>query len=368
MHVVRSRFFRLDAKGALTRLWLPGASFMGNVASSLTSVKFGATLLLALWLATFPVQAQSITGVWRQLQADDLALATALFRLATANTQVCTDHVPATGLVLISPSEFPVPLRPSLRQDYALVAPMAVEAVVPGSPAELAGVIPGSGLVAIGDTALPVTRPDGHESLALQNNARAALESVRPGQPITLTLDEHGTRVARTLIPRAACGGHAELLTDNGLTAQSDDTSIQISTTFLVDFGPDALPVLISHELAHIILHHTQRLSEQHVNRGLLRQFGRNAIRIREAEDEADRLSVHLLANAGYDPGIAPRFWLHDGNRLDGGLLRSPTHSSSRHRAKAMLEEIATLSEQTRCPTTNRLGHCSPPTSQPATY
>src|SRR3546814_12802673 len=55
--------------------------------------------------------------------------------------------------------------------------------------------------------------------------------------------------------------------------------------------------------------------------------FGRNARLIRTTEIEADRLSVVLLANAGYDPMAAARLWRDHGKRLgDGGLRAGTTH------------------------------------------
>jgi hypothetical protein len=156
-------------------------------------------------------------------------------------------------------------------------------------------------------------------------------------------LREAGHSVRRNLSPRPGCQATAELLTDNGQTAQSDDNSIQISATFLLEFRSSSLPPVMAHELAHIILHHTQKLTAEHVNRGLLSAFGRNAKLIRATEDEADRLSVHLLANAGYDPQLAVLFWQTEGKRIDGGIFRSPTHGSPADRARMMQTEITAM-------------------------
>jgi predicted Zn-dependent protease len=78
------------------------------------------------------------------------------------------------------------------------------------------------------------------------------------------------------------------------------------------------------------------------VQRGLLANFGMNARRIRETEVEADRLSVWLMARAGYDPEAASRFWGRFGRR---GLnfLGSPTHPNWRLRVQSFEAEIAKL-------------------------
>ena len=75
---------------------------------------------------------------------------------------------------------------------------------------------------------------------------------------------------------------------------------------------------------------------------GLARQFGRNRRLSRLAEVEADLLSVHLLANAGYDPAIAPQFWHSDAGRVLGsGLVRSRIYPGRSERAAQMEQEIA---------------------------
>src|SRR3546814_14562868 len=71
--------------------------------------------------------------------------------------------------------------------------------------------------------------------------------------------------------------------------------------------------------------------------------FGRNARLIRTTEIEADRLSVVLLANAGYDPMAAARLWRDHGKRLgDGGLLAGTTHLGLDDRI-ALVEREAAL-------------------------
>ena len=58
---------------------------------------------------------------------------------------------------------------------------------------------------------------------------------------------------------------------------------------------------------------------------------------------EADRLSVWLLANAGYDPASAIRFWERFGREHGEGLISDGTHARWKERAKAIDEEIARL-------------------------
>jgi len=84
---------------------------------------------------------------------------------------------------------------------------------------------------------------------------------------------------------------------------------------------------------------------------GAEREFGRNRRLNRQVEEEADRMSVHLLANAGYDPAIAPVFWRSRlGKRAGGGLFRSGTYPSPGGRARLIEAEIASYLGPARSP------------------
>ena len=310
----------------------------------------GAALTAAAIALALPAQAASGDRdtpsdgeVWRQLRDSDLTLASTLYRLANSNVSLCTDIIPETGLVLISPDEFPAQWRSDFHKAYGPTGAIAVEAIVPDSPAAHAKVLAGSGIDAINAANLPPPRTASPPSTASQIFVRHALEQAGPNQPIALALREGNRVVNRTLNPRPGCRAYADLLTDDAMTIQSDDTTISISATFIAHFSGDALPVLIAHELAHIIRHHGQKLDSLHVHRGWLSEIGHDANVIRSTEDEADRLSVHLLANAGYDPQTAVTFWKTEGRRIYPPLMHSPTHASPAERANLMQAEITRM-------------------------
>ena len=99
----------------------------------------------------------------------------------------------------------------------------------------------------------------------------------------------------------------------------------------------------IAHELAHNILRHRARLDAAGVDRGLGKQFGRSARLFKQTEVEADRLSVWLLAGAGYDPAAAARFWTRFGQRKGRPLFQAGTHPNWRDRVAALETEAAAV-------------------------
>jgi hypothetical protein len=138
------------------------------------------------------------------------------------------------------------------------------------------------------------------------------------------------------------CRALVEIVTGEGLMGRSDGRVIQISYNLAAMLDDDGLAVTFAHELAHVVLEHRRRLETAGIDKGLLGEFGRNQQANRQVEVEADRLSAHLLANAGYDPAIAPAFWNSvTGRRAGGGLMRSFVYPSATARGDLIAREIA---------------------------
>jgi len=90
---------------------------------------------------------------------------------------------------------------------------------------------------------------------------------------------------------------------------------------------------MIGHEMDHAVLDHQAQLAASH---------GSVAV-TRRTEREADRLSVWLMANAGYRPEGAIEFQRTIIAASAGFLTVDPTHGSWRERARVIATEIAVL-------------------------
>jgi predicted Zn-dependent protease len=133
-----------------------------------------------------------------------------------------------------------------------------------------------------------------------------------------------------------------EIRAADSLDARSDGRVIQVNYGLALAATDAELAVVFAHELGHLVLEHRRRLEAAGVEKGFFGEFGRNQRLNRQVEVEADRISVHLLANAGYDPAIAPAFWRSKlGRRAGGGILRSSTYPSAEGRARQLEREIA---------------------------
>ena len=309
--------------------------------SRIGSHRLGA-LVAALFLFAAPcAPARADDGaLFDAVRAADMRVTAIGWRLATANAPLCDRIEAGTGMQLHTLDQFDSGVRESARKHFGFATPVAVEGVIPGSPAERAGVRPDDSLVRVGTVdiaALPGT-PGSTDRLvaaqlaiaALPRDTPMAIEAIRGGAPVRMTLQ-----------PVAACKSRFELELGSGFSASADGTMVQIGAGFLDAYPDDQLAAVIAHEFAHNILHHRDRLEARGVDYGLLSGFGANVKYFRQTELQADLLSVYLLANADYPMRATTAFWKHFGPSKAGGILRSRSHPAWRDRVATLEAEVA---------------------------
>lgn len=280
----------------------------------------------------------------------DRRLATVMYRLVLANADHCKAAMPLTGLLLHAKSQYAAPIAETMARLGKFPEPVAVALVVKGSPADIAGVRAGDGIVSINGVSLAgfaISKGGGSDD---RDSVDRRLANLPPEEPLRLSLRRSGQNGTLDVVisPLPACRTRWEVTYDKDVLAQSDGDIIQISADFISANSDDAIAVIAAHELAHTALDHRRTLEKQGVSYGVFSVFGRSGRIIRRAEDEADIYSVRLLRTAGYNPMIAVAFWSGPGRRYAGGILRSPTHASARSRANALTREIARLAREER--------------------
>ncbi|MFA7597165.1 MAG: hypothetical protein WCY92_12510 [Novosphingobium sp.] len=272
------------------------------------------------------------------LQLDDTRLQTVGWRLATANAAFCAAARPAVGLLLQDVMNYNDP--GSIRTALGISSDIAVQAVAPDSPAARAGLSPNDAVLAIGSWSmadLPSVPAGDYTRLKTLHDRIDGL--LADGGKIRLRVkrgSDEEREVELAGVP--ACPGRFELRTQGG-KAQADGSRVLIGRRFGAAKRPsDVLEesefaAVVAHEFAHNLLGHGDWLERE----------GRGWGNIRRTEREADRLSVWLLANAGYDPAGAVRLMRGWGRRNDLGILRLPTHEGWDERAASMESEIAPM-------------------------
>jgi len=272
----------------------------------------------------------------------DARLAAIGHRLATANVGLCDRQQPRPGWMLHAVDQYLAqPVAPP-RAVAEFEGPVAVALVVPGAAAARAGIAADDALVAIAGAGPLPTPPAGPPSSRTRDAAELLVADRPADRPLTTELLRGGVRRSVTIPASAGCRVTFEVLAGSGLKASSDGRVVQLSPAFF-RWSDAEVAVVVAHELAHAVLHHRERLEAAGVRWGLLAEFGRNRRLFRRTEDDADRLSVALLRNAGFDPASAPAFWRAHGDAVGGGFFRARTHGSSGARAAMLEREIAAI-------------------------
>ncbi len=271
------------------------------------------------------------------LHAMDLRVASIGYRLAIENAALCTPGRPQAGLLLHSLGQYGASARKAVQDGWGLTAAPTVQAVVPGSPAERAGLYEGDRIISINGTPAPSALGK-RSSFDVIDATHKMLEAALIAGPADLTLARASGKITR-LTPARGCPGIFQVLPSTKMKATADGRYVQLSTTIVESTrDDDELAFIIAHELAHNALGHKERLDK----------IGRKAANVRETEIAADVLGVKLMHGAGFDPYAAARYWAREGDRMDAGLFRAGTHLSPGKRVD-LLRTTATagrLSEQ----------------------
>lgn len=275
-------------------------------------------------------------AAYKALAQQDLRVAIVGHRLATANASFCQRKTRNPGWVLHDKAQYPD--ATIAQAAFAFRAPVSVSAVVPSGPADKAGIATGDAIVAVNGTAisnLPFTGQD-RASARLEkvlNIIADALDS--SGKADIVLINAQGQKMV-TLAPPFVCASRFWVDTKSDLDAGADGVSVRV-TEGLLSFTSDddsQLAAIVAHEMAHNLLGHRQRLAG-----------GKSVQKILATEIEADRLSVWLMGNAGYDAAAALRFAERYGRKTDKGIFSDGTHLRWKKRYQIMQDEISSMSQ-----------------------
>lgn len=283
--------------------------------------------LLALCLAAaLPAQAQPADD----LQQDDALVQTIGWRLSRANAALCPRAAPGIGLLLGDVQTYADPAQ--ARAVYGLSGDVAVAAIAAESPAEAAGLAANASITAIDGTPVGPAPPRGSWDRVWALQARLEQAAAQRGK-VVLTL-AGGRAVTVPAVP--TCGVRF-ILDDAKGNAGATRSQVRIGRRALDQLGRDAamIAAVLAHELAHAALDHETRLGK----------VPRRTATVRATEREADRLSVWIMANAGYQPEAALRMIHLIGPR---GILVIPgaSHGKASTREREMANEIAVMRAQ----------------------
>lgn len=289
-------------------------------------VRIGLVLLLLL-LSGSVALAEPVDDLERD---DSLALSIA-WTLQTANARYCERVASSTGIQLEDAAVYDDPAL--ARKTYGLAGDIYVGALAASGPGVSAGLSVNMTLAAISGHALAaLPAPERHAPFTRLHQAQAMLDlaAERDGVVELTTADHHVFRV--TAVP--ACAVSVKVDDEqNYANATRDEIRLGRRHLDLANGDTAVIAAMISHEMAHAVLDHQSQIAASR----------RSLPVIRRTEREADRLSVWLLANAGYPPEAALEFQRIVVAHFNGPLGIDPTHGNWRERSAIIEAEVAVL-------------------------
>ncbi len=279
-----------------------------------------------------PAAVDPAVAGYRLLAERDLRIATIGYHLARANAPFCKLKAVNPGWVLHDIAQYGDASGAS--KAFTFRQPVSVMAVVEGSAAAKAGIREGDGLIARNGNrwnweAMPAKRLTSGRIESVRLEIRQLLQAGE-GADFTLATAE-GERVVR-LQPAPVCKSDFWVDVRKKRDAGADGDRVRV-TSGLIDYvrDDDELAAVVAHELAHNLLGHRDRINAA--------KSGKTRL-IKATEEEADRLSIWLMANAGYDPEAAISFWERYGPATGLGIFTAPTHYRWQDRVAMLRQEI----------------------------
>lgn len=289
-------------------------------------------LLMAAWITPSDAAAPADVAAYQALAQQDLRLATIGDRLAKVNAPFCDRKTLSPGWVLHDEAQYPD--NGLAKTAFVFRSPVAISSVVAGGEAAQLGLQAGDGIVAV--DGIDVTGPN------IVKNGRATARVAKIQTLLEAAFAKSGTAIVSMktaagpkdvkLQPSAVCSSVFWVDTKTKLDAGADGVSVRITQGLMTFAAADdaELAAVVAHEMAHNLLRHRNRLAVT----------GRAKKDILATEIEADRLSVWLMQNAGYDPAAALRFIERFGRKTGLGIFSDGSHLRWRNRQMLMQAEI----------------------------
>ncbi len=279
------------------------------------------TALLALTLLAATSPSDDIRSALLQLQAMDLRVATISQRLATSGIALCKVQSNWPGIVVHEAADYDRNAAVA-RAAFGLGLGTAVSVVVPGGPADRAGVRARDVIEAVNGK--------------FEQRADAVRSLLLLGGPLALTINRAGNQMRITVPDVSGCASSVVVVPSTKVDAGADGETVRIRTAMVEKTPDDAeLAYVIAHEFSHNILGHS----------ALLDKTGRRAARVLPTEIAADQLGVKLMAKAGYDPHAAARFVTRTGKKGLASLLGDGTHQRIGDRVRTLEAAAAAVAQ-----------------------
>jgi len=280
-----------------------------------------------------------------QLQQADLIVAKVAYLLQTNALGHCPRRTALPAMLVLDASQYPKDWRAFIAAQWGVTQYPTVEAVIPGGPAEQAGVMARDAIVSVNGRDFNAQLPSLTDA---QENGRITairdqIDAAFAAGPVTLGLLRDGRPVSVKVTGTPACWSFVEIGRGTGHQASAEGKVVTIDQGMLTEIQSEAdLAFVLGHELAHNFLKTREQLDAKGTSFGLFSAFGENGARLRDSEREADYWGVYMSTWAGYDPHSGANFWRRHSRMDVNGLLAMshPSNGTRIHDLEAAAAEI----------------------------
>src|SRR4051812_43251183 len=201
-----------------------------RMTSKIFKCAFALVLAVAGLMTEGPAHAAATS--LRALAAQNLRLASIAYRISTATVDTCPDPQMATGVLLHDVSNYDPKDRPAVGRAFQLGSGFGVIGIVPGSPADRAGLRVDDEIVSVNGVGVEhpsaVDQPrKSYRRVAAFTNA---LQSALARGPADLVVRRNGSLVQTKLTGELGCGGEVSLLRSNSSNAWTDGRHVVVTT------------------------------------------------------------------------------------------------------------------------------------------
>ena len=254
--------------------------------------------------------------------------------------------------------------RAAMQEVYSLGDTLSVLGVIPGSPADRAGLERGDRITAAGEFAATVG-PDATRRFAEYLDKRADTAG-----PLTFELLRAGERIALSITPELACPDALAIAEEGALNAFADGDAIYVTTAMMRFTEDDELAVIVGHELAHNAMGHIDAKRSNAIASGLLGLLADVALATQgvntggaytsqfaqlgamtfsqDFEREADYVGMYAMALAGLPLTNAPTFWRHMAIAHPGSIQLATSHPTTAERFVRLEQTIQGIERKRR--------------------
>ncbi|HJV53091.1 MAG TPA: M48 family metallopeptidase [Noviherbaspirillum sp.] len=284
-----------------------------------------------------------------------VALQDRLYRVAAPllvnNTDLCRSHARnLLGFTAKNKYSYSSEFATAAQKLLGLDERLQIVGVLPGGGALRAGVRRGDELIAVDDKAMP-------QGENAERQAAGILAPLVTGRTkVKMTVLRNGSNLTLTVPLTYACAYGIELGNTDNVVAYSDGHRALISRG-MMNFASsdDELAYVLAKEMAHNALAHASRLRMNATVGGVIDNLvrmhpdmstmaGLSGVKPmpKELDAIADKLSVYMLARAGYDIERVIPFWQRLATQYPASVPNAYTalHPSTQYRVDAMEKAI----------------------------